>query len=376
MALQEQTSLASSFTIRELTGDQRTLRLAGRAAPHKGSVSFGGTQRLETTWYPGNPVGTRQVLGPQEKPTSARGNWSDRFVKSFTPTGQGVTPEAVAELDGQQLDDAMAIALLCDDIRKKGQVVEVTWDAIIRVGHLDDFTFTPLRREDIDWEMHFDWISQGDPEVPAVTSQQVDVSDVSGTWQNIGQQVAQDLENSPFPQVQAFADRLGALASALNSNIAQVGFAVQSAVDQATSPINSVRRLIGVMVSIQDSAGAVADLLTSTPSQTQFALLDAVGALPFANVCAAELWKRTLYGSTRTAQRTAAQQAQDLARQVDPDLIAAVVASEGQDLRDISTEFYGTPDQWKALEAFNGFPSSALHAGDIVFVPQSVTEDQ
>jgi hypothetical protein len=200
---------------------------------------------------------------------------------------------------------------------------------------------------------------------------------VSGTWQNLGATLNQAVENAPFEKIQAFSDRLNSFTTTLSNNIAEIDFAIQSAIDEATQPIDAVRRLIGVMSSIQDSAGSVLDELRDAPAQVQFALQEpTTGLVPFANVCAAELWKRGVYDAARAAQRQAALQAQDLGRQVNPDLIAVVVARDGDDLRDISTDAYGTPDQWKALEAYNGLTSSALSAGDVVFVPQFTTEDQ
>jgi hypothetical protein len=40
------------------------------------------------------------------------------------------------------------------------------------------------------------------------------------------------------------------------------------------------------------------------------------------------------------------------------------------DLRDVSTQYYGTPDEWIRLMLYNGFNTSRLIAGDVVIVPR------
>jgi len=44
-------------------------------------------------------------------------------------------------------------------------------------------------------------------------------------------------------------------------------------------------------------------------------------------------------------------------------------ARDGMDLRTVSTQFYGTPDEWQSLMVFNNLLSSGLVAGQVIFVP-------
>ncbi len=95
-------SNVSSFTIRELTGTtQREIRLIGRALPYR-PFSLTTQQRVELTWYPGNPEATSTILGASEGPTQLRGYWKSKFLgeaentsagssKPFTLNGAGVS---------------------------------------------------------------------------------------------------------------------------------------------------------------------------------------------------------------------------------------------------------------------------------------------
>ena len=69
----------SSFSIRELTGDQRSVILTGRGMPYR-PLGFKGKQGLTITWLPGNPIATATVLGPQEDPSDVNGYWKDNFA--------------------------------------------------------------------------------------------------------------------------------------------------------------------------------------------------------------------------------------------------------------------------------------------------------
>ena len=52
------------------------INLRAGGLPFKG-MEFGGQQRLKTTWYVGNPVGTQTAGGPMVLPTIMGGRWMD-----------------------------------------------------------------------------------------------------------------------------------------------------------------------------------------------------------------------------------------------------------------------------------------------------------
>ena len=70
----ETVNTASSFSIMELSGDERWVTLIDRALPYR-PLSLVTDQKVEVTWYPGNPHATASVLGAREAPTTIRGFW-------------------------------------------------------------------------------------------------------------------------------------------------------------------------------------------------------------------------------------------------------------------------------------------------------------
>ena len=184
---------ASAFTIQEITGDQREFRFTGRALPYR-PFTISGTQRHDLTWYAGSPEGTLQILGAKEEDTSINGWWKDRFLMpidamavdtrieaglaSSTAQAAGQNGELGAQINGQPVENVRGLAEAVDDMRRKGQLVEVTWMSIVRRGIIKSFRQTWHTAQDLEWELQFAWVNQGSDlaELPVVDSS-IDTSD-------------------------------------------------------------------------------------------------------------------------------------------------------------------------------------------------------
>ena len=109
-------SQALPFQIRVLEGEMSqailqdgqqpgVIQLVGRSLPLQ-EISFGGSQRHQTSWAPGSPQASQQAIGPVEDPTTVQGEWNDRYLG-----------------DGQ----ARALMEVLDSLRIAGVSVEVSW---------------------------------------------------------------------------------------------------------------------------------------------------------------------------------------------------------------------------------------------------------
>lgn len=156
---------ASRFIIRELTGDARTIELTERALPERG-FELSGVQRAEFSWYAGAATASVQVLGPEEEPTEIRGRWTNQFIGRGVAFGE--SPMAV--VDGIVVADVRELVELFDDVRRKGQLLEVVWDAQARHGLLVRFLHRWQQAEVVEWEARFQWASQAEPEHAPVFS--------------------------------------------------------------------------------------------------------------------------------------------------------------------------------------------------------------
>lgn len=103
---------AVPLILREVGGKNRVCVLAHTDAPDwRTPVEFGGSVRSETTYYPGSPVPTSQILGPEEGMLRFAGTLDD--MRSGGPPGR-----------------SMALARLIDSMRRESRPVSVEYGVL------------------------------------------------------------------------------------------------------------------------------------------------------------------------------------------------------------------------------------------------------
>lgn len=118
--------------------------LEGRALPYRagagGSVGFGTEQRSKLVWYPGNPVATHLLFGPQLKPTTINGVWKDRYLG---------TDAAIDLIDvfTELCDTGVQVRVLYGPLQYQGIVKSVDFQLGVPTGGLGD----------IAWTITFEW---------------------------------------------------------------------------------------------------------------------------------------------------------------------------------------------------------------------------
>lgn len=147
----------SEVTFEELGGRQRTLTLRGGGLPFQGAEWPSG-QTVDTSWNPGSPVATQQVLGPTEPPSSWSGEWNTTRLISL--------PSLLTDSSGEQsITRADELSDVVDSFRLSGQLLRVTWVAgpnrrRVRYGRLVEFVPSFVRADDLTWRMKLDWIGR------------------------------------------------------------------------------------------------------------------------------------------------------------------------------------------------------------------------
>lgn len=402
----------STISLVETTGPKRAVQLDGRAGPYKG-VEFGGSMRAEITHYAGNPVASIQVLGAEEAPTLFKGKWKRRF---FGVTGD---PSEQAEASFTVGDEFGSRTLLnipdmikyMDSIRRAGQLLEVNWADFVRVGILKRFTPTIMSRMEAEWELEFEWISQG--EVHVETRKRSDsLGDIEQAVAKGVAEIVDAVDGQVAPT--RFQGTMAAMptgpvgavttlppaAAGLTQGAAPVGASVGQAVGQViASPTiqQQVDALVGKYAAIRDLVTSYVDASVNAGDATRGTIAqlfgvarDAQHLYDYTQAVATESWfgvtdaaligvsdllamttiTRRLGAGARELRSTAYRKKDDLARTLEPDVYSIFVAQEGQNLRDVSLEFYGTAAGWRFLKRYNDLESSSLTAGQVVFVPK------
>ena len=122
--------------LRELEGLEREVLLDGGALPNRGSVAYGGEQRVNRTFYPGSNTPSTQVLGVQFDDISLKGLLKDIWA------GQVGYARATA--------DALA------SIWKAQTRCELTWgDVYVHRGRVKRWEERPARESDLAYTLDF-----------------------------------------------------------------------------------------------------------------------------------------------------------------------------------------------------------------------------
>ena len=365
---------ASSFTITELTGKKRSLELKGRALPYQ-PFEMGAKMRAEFTWYPGNPAATIQVLGNMEKPSVVRGLWKDRFIKQVDNNNNVVQNTAVALLDNQPLADAKAVKDAVESIRIAAQEVEVKWDDEVRRGLITDFTWRYLRREDIEWECEFSWGNRGTPQVPTSISSAPDTGDFFSQLSTKLDELKTTIDTS-LRVVEDFTSGIETFVAQMDDAVLEIENAAKGVADSVLSPFEAAERTLAAAETVKNAASGVITLVESFPPQSIQKVLD-VTQVSFSTALESADYTRGIKDKAKELETISAEQSDELKRQTrSEDLLASFSARGPMDLRDVSQQYYNTPDEWRRLMLFNDLSSSRINAGTTVLVPKLTVSER
>lgn len=363
--------------ITERDGQKRKLVLAGRALPFKQSgISFGIKQRSTTTFYAGNPIGSRQVFGPTLNGMELSGSWSDRWLGQVTDDGINVTAQAVAEIDGFQVASLADLDAYLESLCGSGIELELKWAHKVRVGTLEEYEGTFRTIHELEWKMSFQWLSRGETAPPAtlVTS---NPGDQLAKWAD----QADELEAAVAPTtLQAFSDAVLGIVADVNGAVAAINDYVDQVTQFTAQVLSPAEVVLALAAALEGVKTAAKRLLNTVTIQIDRALVQAPASIvavgqglnpdTIGDGLAAAAWLRGLKDAARATRDAAAQEQQERLAQADQRLLDIYVAKDGDDLRAVSVFEYGTPEEWRRLMTFNGLSSSRLEMGQVVMVPQ------
>ena len=368
-----------------LEGDYPKIELRGDALPFWG-MEFPTEQRMKTTTYVGNPVGTQTVGGPLKPPATWMGHWMDVTL------GEGNARAFVRSFE-----------ILCE----RGIPVEVRWGgrqfangedpAIIRRGRIKKFTPKYRRAQDVEWTCEWEWTGDAiqtkaptfskafspSEDFSALQQQLEDTEDETQSWRDVAfgvmsaeanamavlSDALDDTQNSIIDMLDVVEGAMSMLSDAgeLPSQIAdRVRGLCDHAVLSCANGRASVCEFCGLWTGLKGlktgetfkSAGlffkqqAMRARLALYPTDDPLARLDGQTA----QYDLVQSWDLLAEQAATASARLASQQV--------PDVIAIVRPPAGSDLRDLAAkpEYYGDPDLWYVIADFNDLPSSEVPA--------------
>ena len=362
------------------------LELTRRALPYL-PLSLTGKQRAEFTWYPGSPQATVQMLGPEEDAITINGYWKDRFI-----AGSGD-----AKIDNAAVSDVATLVQAVDTMRRQGRQITLAWAGLSRIGHITSFTQTWHNTHDVEWELEFSVLAQESTTVSAGSAPSLNQAGIAasavaeadafansvfgrkreavqqGTEDLVGRGaqfgVAGDAVLNPLQQLNAALEEADTQVTAFASTLA--GYA-QAATALITTPTETARSIIATCSStitqITNAAGTLVD--SSLTEWYSITSPNGIDGVPFGLQVGGRSYQRQVGNAIKSVVSFCAVTRYEVARQVQGETQQTYQAVVDIDLRDVSTMFYKTPNQWRYLMTQNELLTSRLQTGQVIIIPQ------
>lgn len=350
-----------SLVIEELRVAQpRVITMFGRALP-TGSLNFGGSQRGEVTMYPGNPVGTVQVLGPSEGESECSGTWKDRFLGGAVAVEGGGEPKRYAL--------AQELVQLFHSIRRSGVALRVQYMDEVRFGWLSEFEANWLRATDVEWTMTFSWYAWGDDQVPRMISSAAEPPKKLLGW--LGDLIAvvaaapgilRNLQAIAVTAVNNIVDTTKSLVSALEA-IDELTDFPGTLVGAVLADVRALDRQLSDLIS---RIGDVATPVIADAPNVSGPITDPVTrrkASQFTNSVLAESWKRDVAAAAARLRDASESAVNARMESLVPRATRVVEISSKSSLYDLAIQFYGSADFAGFIAASNSLGSAIVPAG-------------
>jgi hypothetical protein len=343
----------------------KTIILQGRALPNS-PLEISGEQRHVTTYYPGNPQATIQVLGTTFGSTTISGVWKYRFVgdptyQMYELLGFGDLSfnAAIIESAGGAPRTPQQLVEAFENLRDEGKPVLVEWNDQQRRGIISRFSARWLRSQDVEWECEFEWFAAG-PDRPR--AQNLSLPDEPlVTWSSLLDDILALEPRFLFPDVAAIVtSRIAAVREGVGTIFDFVNFANT----QVRTPISALQAVNTAAFEIRLQAEETISRLTDRP-YTESSPRDGV-----LDVLAVEQFNRTVGQRTGELRASAQNTAKSINEQNAPGALQVVVVPAETTLRQLAKKFYGSADDWQLIADINFLNESQVPAGTTLIIPQ------
>lgn len=375
------------FIIKELSGRGREIQLTGRALPI-GPYELSGNLKVEVTRYAGNPIGTGTVTGVEEEPSTISGEWKDKFIRGlvFDDKAGTFASATAAAVDGRAIESVEQLVELFDNVRRSGQLLQVTWGRITRRGFLKSFKQTWKNTNDCGWSCTFEWVSQGEPPANSPVVDPPRPGNARQALRNTTDALADAMDDRPA----SVLDRYRAAFDTANRAVTQAGAildqyeaAIGGYIGDATAPLDLVRNCMTLAGAVVGKAQEVIDLFEFVAPEEFFlgdfidgsVASDGTVTLPpvadnFGQQLSHIYYSTEAVAQARILKREAAIEHRTLGAVLESDLLGVYYAVNGETMRDVSRRYYGTPHQWRQLMLYNDCTTPELTTGQLVLIPR------
>lgn len=342
--------------------DYAWLQLYARALPYR-PLRIGGRQRAEFTWYPGSSGAIVQMLGPSEEPIQMNGFWKDRFIGASTET-----QKAMVYFGATPIYSVTELVSIVDNLRRSGRKFKLSWDKLVRYGHITAFTQTWHTPHDCEWELEFSVSAQEEEAAPVVRASPVNI--VAVNYQVQAEAAQLPTENPLVTATNALRAATFAAQQAVQNTVNQITGIASDTASRVLSPFAAARALSSTLSQSLATIAVTSGTITDRAIAEYFAFAGGQDASPIGQQVASYSYINGWRSALNTVKRSNAAFRYETERQMQSELIAAYTAEADTDFRDVSLMFYGTQDSWRDLMLRNNYATSRITAGSTIWVPQ------
>lgn len=367
-----------SLVIQERTGARRRVVLKGRALPYR-PIEFPVDQRVDISNPAGLQSGVSTILGPTYGSTTFSGMWKDKFLGRTSSIDS-----CYMAVDSVQVSTIVEAEKLFTSILEQGQELDVQWGPVYRRGHLKAFKPKWLNVADMEWSLEFVWLSRGSVVAASYAPNRDPPTDLSNSMLERLTQAMRNFRRS-FRWVDDYQERvlrtaqqLGAFTEELNATVATV---------DSANPMNlaefTARNTIVAAGNIVSAASQAVDTARNNQALAfldDYRLLGTTPGLPPETIPPDVQVEATV--SAREQERLFRDMRDDAAAYArarsagDNEILGTYRTREGEDLRDVSRIYYGTPYEWRRIMEYNELNTSEVPAGTLLVIPRGNDEEE
>lgn len=310
----------------------------------------GVTQRTARIDYPGSDNPTEQVLGPNFKPFTLTGRWSDKFNEP-----------------GYAIKTWKAFLAMV----RRGNVVQVSFKSLTFIGIITDFDWEYRRDYDIGYSFTVSVHRRPDPDELSSPPSPTITRDANTLSKAIEERIKTNMAeiNEGKPSVHMAGDA-SPLSQEQYEEMVAASDRFQTIVNQRVLQVDSdsdlsIRRAVASADRIINLAKAQIDTAGVLKADVALAYQTPMGNLEF------ETWNRGIAAQARLSIFDSYEARRQLDEQADPTALALYRPFENESLYSISNRFYGTPHNWRLIMRRNRLSSSNLEGTELLVIPEA-----
>jgi hypothetical protein len=337
------------FLIEELTGAKEKVRLVGNMMPMI-PFTFGGEQRIKKDYYAGHSEPVTQVLGPQENDITINGTLKDKRYSN--KTYYGVSTEIQQQIDA---------------IRIRGNLCRFALGEFERYGYIQKTVFKMDKLSKVDYEITFLIVGFNAPRNARFLQRQKlvpfeinkELIEAAVNFQNAYSAI-------PDSVPQSTSDVINGLISDVATEINKITGFVDQVINTVGDIQSSISRVFGLIKSVQNKINSYKRFLGT---------LDPFNPTTFVQGGLTGRYEQASYYSGAIAGGSALAVLMNKYRDqfssiANESPLGRHIVKTGDNLQKISSDFYGTAENWQNIYDYNELTSTDLVIGTILEIPR------